>query len=60
MIRKVEISGVNTSKLPALSNEEKNELLIKKAALLPIKRERPPVKASSAAATLPQAQLRLF
>ena len=29
MIRKVEISGVNTSKLPALSNEEKNELLRK-------------------------------
>lgn len=29
MIRKVEISGVNTSMLPALSNEEKNELLIK-------------------------------
>ena len=29
MIRKVEISGVNTAKLPALSNEEKNELLIK-------------------------------
>ena len=28
MIRKVEISGVNTSMLPALSNEEKNELLI--------------------------------
>ena len=29
MIRKVEISGVNTAKLPALSNEEKKELLIK-------------------------------
>lgn len=29
MIRKVEISGVNTAKLPTLSNEEKNELLIK-------------------------------
>ena len=29
LIRKVEISGVNTSKLPALSNEEKNELLRK-------------------------------
>lgn len=29
MIRKVEIAGVNTAKLPALSNEEKNELLIK-------------------------------
>lgn len=29
MIRKVEISGVDTSKLPKLSNEEKNELLIK-------------------------------
>ena len=29
MIRKVEISGVNTAKLPALSNEEKNELLVK-------------------------------
>ena len=29
MIKKVEISGVNTAKLPALSNEEKNELLIK-------------------------------
>jgi len=29
LIRKVEISGVNTSKLPILSNEEKNELLIK-------------------------------
>lgn len=27
MINKVEISGVNTSKLPMLSNEEKNELL---------------------------------
>ena len=29
MIRKVEICGVNTSKLPVLSNEEKQELLIK-------------------------------
>ena len=29
MIKKVEICGVNTSKLPVLSNEEKNELLIK-------------------------------
>lgn len=29
MIKKVEICGVNTSKLPILSNEEKNELLIK-------------------------------
>lgn len=29
MIKKVEISGVNTSKLPVLSNEEKQELLIK-------------------------------
>lgn len=29
LVKKVEISGVNTSKLPALSNEEKNELLIK-------------------------------
>ncbi len=29
MIKKVEISGVNTAKLPALSNKEKNELLIK-------------------------------
>ena len=29
MISKVEISGVNTSKLPILSNEEKNELLLK-------------------------------
>lgn len=29
MIRKVEISGVNTSKLPMLSNEEKNDLLVK-------------------------------
>ena len=28
MIRKVEIAGVNTAKLPVLSNEEKNELLI--------------------------------
>ena len=26
MIRKVEISGVNTTKLPALSNEEKKEI----------------------------------
>ncbi len=29
MIRKVEISGVNTSKLPVLSNNEKKELLIR-------------------------------
>jgi len=29
LIRKVEISGVNTAKLPTLSNEEKNELLVK-------------------------------
>ncbi len=29
MINKVEICGVNTSKLPVLSNEEKHELLIK-------------------------------
>ena len=29
MIKKVEISGVNTASLPVLSNEEKNELLIK-------------------------------
>ena len=29
MIKKVEISGVNTSNLPVLSNKEKNELLIK-------------------------------
>ena len=29
MINKVEISGVNTSKLPVLSNEKKNELLIR-------------------------------
>ena len=29
MIRKVEICGVDTSKLPTLSNEEKNELFIK-------------------------------
>ncbi len=29
MINKVEICGVNTSKLPTLSNEEKQELLIK-------------------------------
>ena len=29
MIRKVEIAGVNTAKLPMLSNEEKQELLIK-------------------------------
>ena len=28
-MRKVEICGVNTSKLPTLSNEEKKELLIK-------------------------------
>ncbi len=29
MINKVEICGVNTAKLPVLSNEEKNELLVK-------------------------------
>lgn len=29
MINKVEICGVNTTKLPVLSNEEKNELLVK-------------------------------
>ena len=29
MIKKVEIAGVNTAKLPVLSNEEKKELLIK-------------------------------
>lgn len=29
LIKKVEISGVNTSKLPVLSNEEKQELLIR-------------------------------
>ena len=29
LIRKVEIAGVNTSKLPMLSNEEKQELLIR-------------------------------
>lgn len=29
LIKKVEICGVNTSKLPILSNEEKNELLIR-------------------------------
>ena len=29
MIRKVEIAGVNTAKLPMLSNKEKQELLIK-------------------------------
>ena len=29
MINKLEICGVNTSKLPMLSNEEKQELLIK-------------------------------
>ena len=29
MIRKVEIAGVNTARLPMLSNEEKQELLIK-------------------------------
>lgn len=29
MINKVEIASVNTSKLPILSNEEKNDLLIK-------------------------------
>lgn len=29
MIRKVEIAGVNTAKLPMLSNEEKQELLLR-------------------------------
>ncbi len=29
MIKKVEICGVNTAKLPILSNQEKKELLIK-------------------------------
>lgn len=29
MINKVEIAGVNTAKIPVLSNEEKQELLIK-------------------------------
>ena len=29
MIRKVEIAGVNTAKLPVLSNKEKQELLVK-------------------------------
>ena len=29
MINKVEICGVNTAKLPVLSNEEKQELLVK-------------------------------
>ena len=29
MIRKVEIAGVNTANLPVLSNEEKQELLIR-------------------------------
>ena len=29
MISKVEICGVNTAKLPVLSNEEKQELLIR-------------------------------
>ena len=29
MIKNVEICGVNTAKLPVLSNQEKNELLIK-------------------------------
>lgn len=29
MIKKVEICGVNTSKLPVLSNEEKNKLFVK-------------------------------
>lgn len=29
MINKVEICGVNTSKLPVLSNKEKKELLVK-------------------------------
>ena len=29
LIRKVEIAGVNTAKLPGLSNKEKQELLVK-------------------------------
>ena len=29
MIKKVEIAGVNTAKLPVLSNKEKQELLVK-------------------------------
>ena len=29
MIKKVEIAGVNTAKLPVLSNEEKQELLFR-------------------------------
>ena len=29
MIRKVQIAGVNTAKLPVLSNEEKQEVLVK-------------------------------
>lgn len=29
MIKKVEICNVNTSKLPVLSNEEKNELFVR-------------------------------
>ena len=29
MIKKVDIAGVNTAKLPVLSNKEKNELLSK-------------------------------
>ena len=29
LIRKVEIAGVNTARLPVLSNEEKQELLVK-------------------------------
>ena len=29
LIRKVEIAGVNTEKLPVLSNKEKQELLVK-------------------------------
>ena len=29
MINKVEIAGVNTAKLPVLSNEEKQDLLVK-------------------------------
>ena len=29
MIRKVEIAGVNTAKLPVLSNKEKQELLVR-------------------------------
>jgi len=29
LIRKVEIAGVNTARLPVLSNEEKQELLVR-------------------------------